>query len=95
MQMKRAVDKVTVTGPHGMVKFRGRLFGLTPGCWIVGRRTARKLLDAFGLTTNRLPKCGWETQLTNDLGNWLSQEAWGFRIRLNDHYTYKFTGTFK
>ena len=52
----RLVERVTYAG----VTFRGARFGLTPGCWIVSRADAAKIVSACD---RRLPRVGYDMSL--------------------------------
>ena len=103
--MKRAVDKVTLTGHQ--YTFLGRRFGLTVGCWIVPKIVARRICELYGTD---LPQIGYASTLKETLEIYKGSSGRTFPIKshstVSNHagkyivrlapslYTHKFTEKF-
>lgn len=89
--MHRATDIVTIR-PSGYT-FKGKRYGLTPGCWIVSKKVAREICKLYGFD---LPKCGYERILDETQRNYVSNISNAqYRVSLRyESYDHAFTGRF-
>lgn len=90
--MKRAVHQVKHLGQD--IEFKGLLFGIHPGCWIVSKKDAKRLCEAYGY---RLPRCGYDRMLDDTGRNFVSNYSNAeYRVWLQrDQYDYTQTGEFE
>lgn len=89
-KLRRAVHIVTHR-PTGYT-FKGKLFGLSAGSWIVTRKVAEQLCNHHGFD---LPRVGYDRMLDETGYNYVSNEAGRFRVSLRcENYDHAPTGTF-
>lgn len=73
------MDRVEVRG----FAFRAQRFGLTPGCWRVGRPTAKRLVELYLGKGNKLPQVGWERVLARHEACWPDRKIGGLDVLSN------------
>ena len=87
--LKRAVHNVT----YRDIQFKGWLYALDPGMWVVSTRTAKRICELHGC---QLPRIGYDRMLDDVGRNYVSNWAGSYVLTLRpESYDFERTGKFE